>query len=230
MDNNLASLYAALAAAQGAFPPIAKNREVTIQPREGRAYRFKYADLENILAAVRPALAVNGLAFVQPIVQEGDVSYLRSVITHKDGAELASTIRVPSSDARDPKQYGALLTYLRRYMACSILGVAADDDLDEDGHEAANDSRPMEGVGNNPERRPVSTPRAKPAETSQAPSAATGGTSISAGQVAYLKNKSKHLTPEMLAGLLSRHGAKALDETITEEQFAAIKAELSKAA
>ncbi len=58
-----ATLTAALAAAQAEFPLIPKNKEVTVRPRDGGTpYKFKYATLETIFGAVRPALAKNGLS------------------------------------------------------------------------------------------------------------------------------------------------------------------------
>lgn len=162
-DDAMPELYAALAAAQGQFKPIAKNRTVTIKPREGPAYQFKYADLETILAAVRPGLAANGLAFVQVIHSDQGGAVMQSAILHSAGGALVSEFGLPSAGERDPKQYGALLTYIRRYMATAMLGVAADDDLEEDGKDAGEDKRSMEGVGGkrNDPPKPPSPPAIK---------------------------------------------------------------------
>ena len=132
----LCALYAALAKAQGEFQPILKNRSVKIQMKTGGSYNFRYADLEEITAKTRPALAKNGLATVQPIVQRGNGTVLVTKLVHADGGEIISEIQLPPSSGGDIKNYGAQVSYLRRYAKTSILDVAADDDLDENGEEA----------------------------------------------------------------------------------------------
>ena len=129
----LCALYSALAKAQGEFQPILKNREVQIKMREGGSYKFRYADLEEITAKTRPALAKNGLATIQPIVARGNGTILLTKLVHADGGEIVSEIPLPPSSGGDIKNYGAQISYLRRYAKTSILDVAADDDLDENG-------------------------------------------------------------------------------------------------
>ena len=133
-------LYAALAKAQGGFAPIAKNRAVKIQMKGGGAYEFRYADLEAILSATRPALAANGLAVFQRIepIAGTTNNNLITVIAHKDGGLLESVTALPAGYGGDLKSFGANLSYLRRYAYTSLLCVSADDDLDEDGQPAGN--------------------------------------------------------------------------------------------
>lgn len=134
-----AALYAALAKAQGAFQPIVKNRNVVITMKTGGSYKFRYADLEEITAKTRPALSANGLALIQTVEhgQQGPLLVCR--LMHAQGGMIASEVSMPSArDLGDPKTFGAAITYLRRYMVTAMLGVAADDDLDEDGHGAGN--------------------------------------------------------------------------------------------
>lgn len=135
-----AALYAALAKAQGAFQPIVKNRNVVITMKTGGSYKFRYADLEEITAKTRPALSVNGLALIQTVEhgQQGPLLVCR--LMHAQGGMIASEVSMPSArDLGDPKTFGAAITYLRRYMVTAMLGVAADDDLDEDGQGAGAD-------------------------------------------------------------------------------------------
>lgn len=150
----IAKLACALAKAQGAFNAIAKNRTVKIQTREKGAYTFSYADLEAIIAATRPALSANGLSLVQPII--GDKLY--TILTHESGEQIESWMSLPQMHAADPKSFGALVSYLRRYGQQSMLNVAADDDVDEDGAGAGNGA----GTGNNAPETPRQPPE-KPA-------------------------------------------------------------------
>ncbi len=129
----IAKLATALAKAQGAFRAIVKNREVEIySERKNTKYRFKYADLEELIDATREHLAVNGLSIVQLIAG----TQLRTVLLHESGEELVSEMPLGAAGGDDIKTFGAKISYLRRYAYQSLLCLAADDDLDEDGNEA----------------------------------------------------------------------------------------------
>jgi hypothetical protein len=130
MQDQQAALYEALAKAQAAFGQIAKNREVTITQRSGAAFSFRYADLEEITSKTRKALSENGLSILQPIVTRDGVSYLQTMLVHSGGGTITSETQLPPI-AGDIKQYGAAITYLRRYAKTAMLDIAADDDLDE---------------------------------------------------------------------------------------------------
>ena len=65
-------LYAALARAQGEFPPIHKDKTVSVKTRTGGGYSYNYADLSTILKSVTPVLSKNGIAVLQRL-QEGKV-------------------------------------------------------------------------------------------------------------------------------------------------------------
>lgn len=134
--NPMAKLYAALAKAQGQFLAIEKNRAVEIAMKTGGRYKFRYADLEEILTKTRPALSSNGLALIQRVVQTESGPILQCSLMHADGGLISSEVQIPGArELADPKAFGAAITYHRRYLVTAMLGVAADDDLDEDGQE-----------------------------------------------------------------------------------------------
>lgn len=156
----VALLNAALAAAQGEFLPIPRDKTVTVKTRDGASYEFAYAPLDTILEKCRPALANHGLSIIQ-LLDVGELGgpVLRTQLRHKNGAvvESAFPFTVPGS----PQQLGSLLTYLRRYTLTALLGVAAEED--DDGQQAA-DQPPA----------PKQQPRpAKPSGASQKPPLAT---------------------------------------------------------
>jgi hypothetical protein len=223
-DEKMPELFAALAKAQGEFAPIAKNRSVTIQPKEGRAYHFRYADLEAILAAVRPALAANGLALVQP-VDDRDGAKLVTALMHASGAALVSATQIPKIGDRDPKQYGALLTYLRRYMVTALLGVAADDDLDENGNHSDFETTTAAAPAAAPApARVARKTAAAPAPSQEGAPAADAGDLVGVGEVAWLKNKAAAVGAD-LDKLLADAGGLVLDK-LTKGDFAGLKAKL----
>lgn len=141
-DGNLGEFFGALAMAQGAFEPLLKNRAVTIRPKEKAAYSFRYADLEEIRSKTQPALTANSLALTQLVTNKpsGGV-HLRTILGHKSGARMESLLEVPKSGG-DVKDFGGYITYLRRYVVGAMLGVAADDDLEEDGDPAGDGEHP----------------------------------------------------------------------------------------
>lgn len=134
-DTQMAALYAALAAAQAKFQPITKNREVMITMKSGGRYKFRYADLDEINLRTRPALTENGLAVMQIVSSEPNgATFIETRLTHKDGGAVSARLDIKGPrEYPDPKEFGAVVTYLRRYQITPLLGVAADDDLDQDG-------------------------------------------------------------------------------------------------
>lgn len=150
-------LASALAKAQGAFRPIEKNRQVVIQTKSGGSYKFRYADLEELIDATRSHLAANGLSIVQLIAGAN----LRTVLLHESGEELASDMPLGAAagSGDDIKTFGAKISYLRRYAYQSMLCLAADDDIDEDGEEAGSGQQPARSKA---EKKPDQPP-AKPA-------------------------------------------------------------------
>lgn len=131
-NQSRAKLYAALAKAQGEFPEIAKNRAVEIQMKSGGKFRFRYADLQAIIAATKPALSKHGLAVIQMIGDGPDkTTVLTTMLVHEGGGVVERAKTLPTPQDNDPKTLGALLTYFRRYMYSAAVGVSADDDLDD---------------------------------------------------------------------------------------------------
>ena len=131
------ALNAALAAAQGEFVPIPREKTVKVETRTGGTYEFSYAPLDAILTAVRPALAKNGLSVTQRLEDVGGRPGLRTELRHADGGVLGASFplaTVPES----PQQLGSLLTYLRRYALVALLGVATEDD--DDGNTASGNT------------------------------------------------------------------------------------------
>lgn len=136
-----AQVAAALAAAQGKFPPIPRDRSVTvdIKDKETRRvignYSYKYAPLETIIEKTRPALSENALATVQSPelvdVEGKKVEVVRSLLVHSSGEWMAIDIPLFFTRGQNAAQdYGGSLTYARRYGLQLLLCVAADDDDD----------------------------------------------------------------------------------------------------
>ncbi len=199
------ALAGALAKAQGQFRAIVKNRDVFIKSDKG-SYKFRYADMEELISATRPALSANGLAVIQSVgIDPQGQAFIDTVLAHSAGGERFSRMPIPSfTKMDDPKRFGAAMSYLRRYQYSAILCLAADDDLEEDG----------QGVEDKPEQRQRQAPRA--AEKAE-------GQAASAGEVNWVKKKlaALKLGEDFLR---EAHGVEL--GSMTSEQFAAVKADL----
>ena len=196
--------------------------------KTGGTYNFRYADLEEIIAKTRPALSANGLALIQPMSITGSDARLTCELVHKEGGRIVSEISIPHPHSiQDPKQFGATVSYFRRYMVTAMLGVAADDDLDEDGQEPSHHEQHRTG------KPAVSTPTRKPApETNQAPADApkvehrqtNDGIAATTGEIAYVTKKitGKGWTIAQAREAAGLHEGETLDG-LTKDGFVALR-------
>jgi hypothetical protein len=126
------ALFAALSAAQGEIENAAKN---AANPH----FKSKYADLAEVLNTVRPVFARHGLSLTQSTEFDGSLVSVVSLVAHKDGGYLTATAScVPAKT--DAQGIGSATTYLRRYSAAAVAGIAQEDD---DGQAAAHNGRPL---------------------------------------------------------------------------------------
>lgn len=239
--DKLPALFAALADAQGKFLPIVRDKlvEQRLRDKDTRQYTgvtisFWYADLASILAAtVLPGLSPNGLTFIQPLTFDGNVTWLHSILAHKDGGMIICSVQVPGGS--DIKVFGQNITYLRRYTAGPMLGVSAEDDLDEDGNEKGGGD---DGGGQDwppqtaqREAQPArTTPARKSAATSAASTVPVKPGTINAGQVKYLLGKIKALQMDegMQQAMCERLKIDGINTNLTVEQFNTVSTELDR--
>lgn len=125
------NLVAALARCQAKFPPIVKSHT-------NGGFKSQYADVADVLAAVVPVLAAEGIFVSQTtsISDEGGV-ILETTLEWSGDDENEMRSEFPLYVAGlTAQQVGSLLTYHRRYQLCAILGVHPVGD-DDDGNLAA---------------------------------------------------------------------------------------------
>jgi polyhydroxyalkanoate synthesis regulator phasin len=123
-SEGIGQLVGALAKAQGSYEPIRKNRTVKVAMKAGGAYDFRYATLDSVLDATRTALAVNGLAITATVTDK-----LTVLLMHESGEWLSSVAPMPAIGG-NWQAYGSALTYARRYLISTMLGVASESDDD----------------------------------------------------------------------------------------------------
>lgn len=149
-----ARLYAALARAQGAFPPIPRDRTVRVAMKTGGSYTFAYAPLDTILDKVRPALAENGLALTQ--IFHGD--NLVTSLLHEGGGTIESTLALPRQGS-SWQEYGSAITYARRYTLVALLGIASEED--DDGNAASGNTATAADKPKGTNAKPAESPEEK---------------------------------------------------------------------
>lgn len=132
-SESINELVAALAKAQGAMLPAARDSSASIRSAKGD-YGYTFADLAAVMGACRAALASNGLAVIQPPETfAGGTVGLTTILAHSSGQWVSSVLELafnPSS----MQSLGSAITYARRYALQSMVGVVTDDD--DDGAQA----------------------------------------------------------------------------------------------
>lgn len=154
-SSELNEIAFALAKAQAAFPKIEKAKTAKVKGRSASGkeyeYAYQYADIADVLAAVLPVLSEHDLALIQPTAVENNTIVVRSRLLHKSGQWIEGAYPVCTLNP-DHQKMGAAMTYARRYAACALLGIAADEDVDGQGAAAPTPQnrppRPPQANGN----------------------------------------------------------------------------------
>ena len=131
MEHATPELFAALAKAQGEIENASKNAQ---NPH----FKSKYADLAEVLNTVRPVFSKYGLSLVQSPSFDGSMASVTTLLAHENGGYITAVASaVPAKS--DAQGIGAVTTYLRRYSAAGLSGIAQEDD---DGQSARHDRAP----------------------------------------------------------------------------------------
>lgn len=139
IDNS--ELFEALARAQANFDQVKKSGKANIPTKSGGNYSYNFAKLSDVLAATVPALNAEGIFFSQKpnysLSGNAPMVTIVSTLSHKSGASISYESIPLFYNMNDAKQAGSVMTYLRRYGACQLLGIEGDDD---DAHVATMDN------------------------------------------------------------------------------------------
>jgi hypothetical protein len=119
--NKYNELFAALAKAQAEFDIVGKNRS---------SHYGGYADLEELIAATRPALTKYGLSISRRIdIVDGKQIYI-GTMGHSSGQFIESKMLIVPEKAT-MQSLGGCLTYLARYTYRELCGVAISEDPED---------------------------------------------------------------------------------------------------
>ena len=130
-----------LVAALGELAEVRAEHEVNAGP-----IKYKYADLAQIMTAVRPVLAKHNLVVMQDVETSdtGDVLVFTTLV-HASG-ETFKGGPLAAKMPPNPQQVGSIISYFRRYQLTARLGIAVEDD---DG-AAASKGKPAGEKNQNP--------------------------------------------------------------------------------
>jgi hypothetical protein len=114
------------------------NKEITRIGKDGLNPHFKnqYATLDHILDTVRPILAKNGISVMLMPSGDGSVIEMKCLLIHVSGEFIEGPVAAVKPVKIDPQGLGSAMTYLKRYVLSSILGLSTGDP-DDDGNAAS---------------------------------------------------------------------------------------------
>jgi hypothetical protein len=204
------NLTAALAAVQADLPRISKSETAEVKTKTGGTYKYTYADLAAVSAAVLPKLAAQGLAWVTaPTLVDGRL-VLAYELRHTSGEKVEGTYPLTGGT---PQEIGSAITYARRYCLCSVTGVAPESD--DDDAAAASHKRTDDGWEQ--AAKPPTTAQAKHFNdlTDGITSATREQTVLSVGETVR-KARAMHLITDAQYDQLARRAAAKLAELRAE--------------
>ena len=119
-SENLGELFDAMAKVQNGLKPVQKR---------GKSHHGNYATLDDILDGPVRAYSKAGFSVVHLPRMEENYVHMTTVIGYRNGSTIKSTMSMPC-DVSNPQKIGSVMTYLRRYMLASMLGLASETDDD----------------------------------------------------------------------------------------------------
>lgn len=163
-----AKLAEALSKAQFEFKAPKKNKHVDFTDKNGRRVKYSYADLADIIEAIREPFGKNGLAVFHQLAYDGNFYGLKTSLVHLSGEFIDTWYPLPDPTANSvrPQEFGSSLTYARRYSLSSLVGIASDEDDDGQLAEPSNQQKP-EKSQNSANKMPVKNHAPQPQAAQQ---------------------------------------------------------------
>lgn len=130
-----AAFGVALASFQSQCPVIKKKRKADV----GGKFSFQYAGFDDIDRVVRPILAECGLSVTFKAQDDagngnGNARRLKVTCQVRHGSHTEETtvnIPIPAMSVNDTQQYGAAVSYAKRFSLCAALNIVVSDEDDD---------------------------------------------------------------------------------------------------
>lgn len=109
----------------------------------GEKFSYDYADINSILAMLKPVLHEHRLCVYQPVSTRDQMTYVDTVIADLDSDEELVFPGMAFSTSKDPQAAGSAITYFRRYCIVSLFALqAGDDDAQQVRDQLEKESQP----------------------------------------------------------------------------------------
>jgi hypothetical protein len=95
--------------------------------KDTKAYNYKYAQIDQILAITKPILKDNGFSLVQFPYNDGEILGVETMLMHESGEWIKGRFGSKLTK-QDAQTVGSQITYYRRYSLMSVLNIAQEDD------------------------------------------------------------------------------------------------------
>lgn len=125
-------------------PEIIKESKVNFDSAKGKV-NYKYASLANVIEKVTPELSKHGLTVSWRTAQNDKIS-VTCRISHELGhyEETSLCADADNSGSKNPIQaVGSTITYMQRYTALALLGLACSDQDDDGRASSPSTSAPI---------------------------------------------------------------------------------------
>lgn len=111
-------------------------------------FNSNYADINDILIAVRPLLVKHDLAITQGnnFCVETEGFYVTTTLLHASGQWIRTEVNIPLGENPNAQAVGSACTYGRRYGIASILGIATEPDDDANRISPKKRNRKVEPI------------------------------------------------------------------------------------
>jgi hypothetical protein len=138
---------AAMADVRAEVKPIAKNRLVSHETKQGGTKTYRHEDLAEIQRTVDPILAQHGLSYrFRTTAESNQPVRVTCIVSHKLGYSEENTLEAGRDDTGNKNSLqaiGSTITYLQRYTLKAALGLAASNDDDGKAAGATEDDGPI---------------------------------------------------------------------------------------
>lgn len=121
---------------------IFKRKQVGYTTKDGDFVGYKHAELSDVASVVVPAMARHNLSHRWDVKQENNRIIVTCIVTHKRGhSETVTLDGAPDNSGKKNaiQQVASTVTYLQRYTLLLATGLAAKDQVDDDGAGAGGD-------------------------------------------------------------------------------------------
>ena len=140
--------------------------EVENPTKDSQGHKYRYADLANILNAIKVPLGNNKLSVCQMLGSSAQGVSVTTILMHESGEYIESMLSLPqeiNSTMSAPQQAGTTITYARRYALAACLGIAQQDN---DAAKPDDAPKPTVSHQEGAKPKPVNrSPQQKNAET-----------------------------------------------------------------